>query len=74
MTDDRAVIAFALQVGDAEGNDVFLLRNLALGVVQHLTLEHHDRVVVANRAFQEALRVVRRAWTHDLEAGNVRQP
>src|SRR5690606_41250303 len=41
--DDGAVIALALDVGLADGDDVVLVGHLALGVVEHLALEDDDR-------------------------------
>ena len=53
---------------------ILLLGHFALGVVEHLALEEAHRVVVANRALEQALRVVRRARRDDLEARDVREP
>ena len=68
------MVALALEVGLAERDEVLLVGHLALGVVEHLALEHADRVVVADRALEQPLRVVRRAGRDDLEAGDVREP
>src|SRR5688572_28013179 len=67
VADDRAVISFALQVGDAERDDVIILGHLALGVVQHLALEDDHRVRVADRGLEQPLRIVWRPRADDLE-------
>ena len=64
----------ALEVGDTDRNEVFLVRHLTLDVIQHLALEEAHRIVVANRALEQALGIVRRAWRDDLEAGDMGEP
>src|SRR5687767_12551964 len=71
---DRTVVTFPLQVRLSNGDDVLLVRHVALDVVQHLPLEKDHGVVVANRALEQPLGVVRRARRNNLESGDVRQP
>ena len=54
------------------GIGVLAVGDLALVGVEHLALDEHDRVVVADRGLEQALGVVRRRRHHDLEAGDVR--
>ena len=73
--DQRDVFALALDVGDADRDQVIAC--LGVGhfprrVVERLALDEHDRVVVADRGLQQALRVVRGRRHHDLEARHVR--
>ena len=48
--------------------------HLALERVEPLVLEEEHRVVVADRGFQQRLRVGRRGRAHDLEAGDAHEP
>jgi len=61
VRDDRDVVALALHLRLAERDGVVAFGHLALGVVEHLALEHHHRIVVADRALEEPLRIVGRA-------------
>src|SRR5258708_7358807 len=72
--DGRAVAAFALELRLADRNEVFLIRDLAFGVVEHLALEDEHRVVVADGALEQPLGVVRRPRRHDLHAWHMGQP
>ena len=72
--DDRHVLARALHVGDAERDQELAVGHLALHRVVHLVLDEDDRVVVADRRLQQALRVGRRRRQDDLEARHVRDP
>ena len=56
--DDRHVVALARHVRLAEGDGVGLVRHLHLHVVHGLVLKEDDRVVVADRLCQQALRLV----------------
>ena len=68
------MVAFPFEVGNAEGDEVLLVRHVTLRVVQHLAFEEAHGVVVADRAFEQALGVVRRAWRDNLQARNMGQP
>ena len=74
VRDDRAMVAFALEIGHTDRHQVVLVRHLALGVVEHLALEEAHRVVVANRALQQSLRIVWRTGRNDLETRHVGEP
>ena len=69
--DDRHVVAFALDVGHAERDALVALGHLALGPVEHLVLEEHHQVVVADGAQQEPLGVGRRRRHDALDARHV---
>jgi hypothetical protein len=58
--DQGDVGAFALYIGDAEGDQVFLLRHRGLVLVHQLVFEDHDRVVVADRGLHQPLGLVGR--------------
>src|SRR5690606_17586919 len=66
--------ALALDVGNTDGCEVVLIRNLALDVVEHLTLDEDHRVIIANGALQQALGISRSGRHHDLEAGYMSVP
>ena len=68
------MIAFALQLGHAERDDVLALGHFALGVIEHLALEKHDWVVIADRRLEQTLRVSGSAGSADLESRNVGEP
>ena len=56
---DRDVLALPLDLAQPEGDRELLLRDLALEVVEHLVLHEDDRIVVPDRALEEALGVPR---------------
>ena len=58
--DHGQVLARPLDVGDAERNDVVLLRDVAPDRVGHLVLDEDHRVGVPYRGLEEPLGVVRR--------------
>ena len=71
---DRHVLADALDVGDAERDQVLAVGHLALDRVVHLVLDEDDGVVVTDRRLQQSLRVGRRRGQDDLQARHVRDP
>src|SRR5690606_4496042 len=66
--------AFALDVGDTEGDQVFLVGNLTLHVVEHLAFDEDHRVGIADRGLEQALGVGRSGRHDHLETGDVRVP
>ncbi len=71
VADDSDVAPGALHFGEAEWDDVLSLRHLAFQVVEHLALDEHHRIVVANGALEQAFGVGGRRRHHDFESGNV---
>ena len=70
--DDRDVLALALDVALAERHQCTRRRGPRPYAVERLALDEDDRVVVADRRLQQALRVRRRRRHHHLEPGHVR--
>ena len=60
------MIALALQLSDSDRDDVLSLGHFALDVVEHLALEEHHRVVVANSGLEQSLRIGRSAGRANL--------
>ena len=58
--DDAHVIAFALHVGHADGDQVLAFGHVAAHGVNGLVLEHDDHVVLADGGLEQALGVVGR--------------
>jgi hypothetical protein len=69
--DDGDVIAFAGQVGLAEGDGVGLVRHLFLQVVHDLVFEEDHGIVVADGLDQQSLGLVGGGRDDDLQAGNM---
>ncbi len=67
------IASLPLHLGHADGNDVFVLRDLACGQIQHLVLEEEDGVVGADGRFEQPLGVVGGAGGDDDEARYPRQ-
>src|SRR3954454_14001335 len=73
--DDRDVVAVARDVRPPErDDDVVAVRGRPLHRVEPLVLEEDDRVVVADRRLKQPLRLGRRRWEHDLQAGDPLEP
>ena len=70
--DQRDVLAGPLDVRHAERDHVVLLGHRALDAVQHLVLDEHDRVIVADRGLEQALRIVGRGGHDDVNAREMR--
>src|ERR1035437_4282988 len=71
---DREVRPGPADRGLSNRDDVVLLRHAVLHPpVEELVLQKENRVVVADRGLQEALRVVRGRGSHDLEAGRLHE-
>ena len=54
----RDIVSFPHIIGLAEGNSVWILRNVSLRLVQGLVFEKDHRIVVADRLNQKSLGVV----------------
>ena len=60
-----------LDIGLAQGDDVLLVRDRALGHVEQLVLDEDDRVVVADGGLEQAAGVVGSRGHDHLEPGDV---
>ena len=58
--DDVDVAPFTLQIGHPERDGILTLLHLALRPIEQLRFNKDDRVLVADRALQQTLRIVRR--------------
>src|SRR5712664_471132 len=74
VADERDIGPLALDVRTSDRDNVLAVGDVALQIVQHLALEHDDRIVVADRGLEEPLGIGRRRWRDDLETGDVREP
>ena len=72
--DHGRVLALALDVRLAEGDDIVLLRHLALAHIERLVFEEGDRVGAADRGLHQALGVIGRAGRRHLEARHMHEP
>ena len=72
--DHGHVCALAHDPRLAEGNRLELLGNVALERIEQPMLEEDDRVVVVDRAPEQAAHVLRRRRKHDLEPRHVDEP
>jgi len=71
----RHVLAFAPDGGAPEGDGVVLIGHVALGRgVEHLVLDEHHRVLVADGRLEQALGVVGGRRHHHFQAGDVGEP
>ena len=72
--DHGDVVALAVDARLADLDPVDLVGHLALEVVERPVLEEDDRVVVVDRAPEEAARVRRRRGEDHLDPGHVDEP
>ena len=63
----------ALDVGLAQRDALITFRDLTLHRVEHLVLEEHDQVVVADRGQQQSARIGRCRWRDAFDARHVRE-
>ena len=56
--DKRDIGSRALDIGDAKGNGIITLRHRPFQLVHHLIFEENDRIIVADRRFQQPFGVV----------------
>jgi len=49
----------AHHIGLADGNAIGFFRHFALGLVEKLVLEHHDRIGIVDGGEQHALHIIR---------------
>ena len=74
MTHDGDVTARTLHVGPTDGDDVLAVRDVSLHVVEHLSFEHDDGVVIPDRRFEQTLGIRRRRGCHHFQTRYVSQP
>ena len=69
--DDCHVATLALDIGHSVGDDIILFGHVSLNPVEHLVLDEHNRVVVADGSLEQSLGIVGSAGHDDIDAGKV---
>ena len=69
--DKSNVVAFALDVGDAEGNEIIAFRHRPFHAVKPLRFDEEDRVVVADGRLEHALGIAGRRRINHVKTGDV---
>ena len=68
------IFAHALDVRDTQGNGVIFRGHWSFLAIHHFVFEKDDRIVVANRSFQQALGIIRCGRQNHFQPGHMAEP
>ena len=71
--DNRDIGAFALDVCLAQWDNILALWHLTAHSIEHLILEDHHQVIIADRSSQQSLCICRGGRDHSFNTRHVRE-